>query len=52
MKLSLHGVSVWYSNAVTQLRIAREAGFTGWNYCLNIYFVIWKMVAAMQNIVS
>lgn len=29
MKLSLHGVSVWYSNAVTQLRIAREAGFTG-----------------------
>jgi len=29
MKLSLHGVSVWYSNAVTQLRIARDAGFTG-----------------------
>ena len=29
MKLSLHGVSVWYSNAATQLRIARDAGFTG-----------------------
>ena len=29
MKLSLHGVSVWYSNAVTQLRLAREAGFDG-----------------------
>ncbi|KOC90882.1 sugar phosphate isomerase/epimerase family protein [Winslowiella iniecta] len=29
MKLSLHGVSVWYSNAVTQLRIAHDSGFTG-----------------------
>lgn len=29
MKLSLHGVSVWYSNAVTQLRIAHETGFSG-----------------------
>lgn len=29
MKLSLHGVSVWYSNAVTQLRLAHEAGFNG-----------------------
>ena len=29
MRLSLHGVSVWYSNAVTQLRIAHEAGFSG-----------------------
>lgn len=29
MKLSLHGVSVWYSNAVTQLRIAAETGFSG-----------------------
>jgi sugar phosphate isomerase/epimerase len=29
MKLSLHGVSVWYSNAVTQLRIAHETGFNG-----------------------
>lgn len=29
MQLSLHGVSVWYSNAITQLRIARDAGFTG-----------------------
>ncbi|MCU5774527.1 sugar phosphate isomerase/epimerase [Erwiniaceae bacterium BAC15a-03b] len=29
MKLSLHGVSVWYSNAVTQLRIARDADFSG-----------------------
>lgn len=27
--MSLHGVSVWYSKAVTQLRIARDAGFTG-----------------------
>jgi len=29
MKLSLHGVSVWHSNAVTQLRIAHETGFSG-----------------------
>ncbi|NIF21847.1 sugar phosphate isomerase/epimerase family protein [Candidatus Pantoea multigeneris] len=29
MKLSLHGVSVWYSNAVTQVRLARDAGFDG-----------------------
>jgi hypothetical protein len=29
MKLSLHGVSVWYSNAVTQLRIAHETGYSG-----------------------
>lgn len=29
MKLSLHGVSVWYSNAVTQIRLAKEAGFHG-----------------------
>lgn len=29
MKLSLHGVSLWYSNAVTQLRLAHEAGFQG-----------------------
>lgn len=29
MKLSLHGVSVWHSNAVTQLHIAHDAGFTG-----------------------
>lgn len=29
MKLSLYGVSVWYSNAVTQLRIAHETGFSG-----------------------
>lgn len=27
MKKALHGVSVWYSNAVTQLRIAKESGF-------------------------
>lgn len=27
MKTAFHGVSVWYSNAVTQLRIASEAGF-------------------------
>lgn len=27
MKTALHGVSVWYSNAVTQLRIAKESGF-------------------------
>ncbi|WP_413738473.1 sugar phosphate isomerase/epimerase family protein [Sodalis sp. RH21] len=27
MKKALHGVSVWYSNAVTQLRIAKECGF-------------------------
>lgn len=29
MKLSLHGVSVWYSNAVTQLRIAHQTGYSG-----------------------
>ncbi|PLR36397.1 xylose isomerase [Chimaeribacter coloradensis] len=29
MKFALHGVSVWHSNAVTQLRIARETGYTG-----------------------
>lgn len=29
MKLSLHGVSVWHSNVVTQLRIAHETGFDG-----------------------
>ncbi|CCG88535.1 hypothetical protein [Erwinia piriflorinigrans] len=29
MKLSLHGVSVWHSNAVTQLHIAHDSGFTG-----------------------
>ncbi|MBF9000143.1 sugar phosphate isomerase/epimerase family protein [Vibrio nitrifigilis] len=27
MKKALHGVSVWYSNAATQLRIARDCGF-------------------------
>ncbi|MEE3650354.1 MULTISPECIES: sugar phosphate isomerase/epimerase family protein [unclassified Brenneria] len=27
MKKALHGVSVWYSNAVTQLRIAKDSGF-------------------------
>ncbi|MEN0613308.1 sugar phosphate isomerase/epimerase family protein [Klebsiella indica] len=27
MKTALHGVSVWYSNAVTQLSIAKESGF-------------------------
>lgn len=27
MKTALHGVSVWYSNAVTQLRIAKDSGF-------------------------
>ncbi len=27
MKKALHGVSVWYSNAITQIRIARESGF-------------------------
>ncbi|MCY9876950.1 sugar phosphate isomerase/epimerase [Vibrio natriegens] len=27
MKKALHGVSVWYCNAVTQLRIAKDSGF-------------------------
>ncbi|TKI03007.1 sugar phosphate isomerase/epimerase family protein [Martelella alba] len=27
MKKALHGISVWYSNVVTQVRIAKECGF-------------------------
>lgn len=29
MHFSLHGASVWHSNAVTQLRIAHETGYSG-----------------------
>lgn len=29
MKIALHGVSVWHSNLVTQLRIAHETGYQG-----------------------